>query len=378
MRWQHSVRLEYLKKVNNFLHGGNLKSAQDRYGIHRKRIIDFSANINPSGLPYGIKRLICRNINNIINYPDQDSKLLVSALSDKHNIDTDNIIIGNGSNELIYLLLNSFSPGKVIIPVPSYSEYERASLAAGASCTFPNILTGGRIDFELKSISKDINRSYGLIFICNPHNPTGKSWSRGKLEYLINECRKTGTIVLVDEAFAAFIPEEEKYSVIGLLRSYSNLVVLKSMTKIYAIPGLRLGYLLGSKVLISRMRSKQPNWQVNSLAQEIGPYLLRNNRYLSKSKLLISILKDRLYYELKKFDWIDPYYPSVNFILCRLKGPSIDSGLLGDYLVKNHNILIRDCSNFRGLDNSYIRLAVKSRKDNLKLIRCLKEFDRRL
>jgi len=364
--------------MNKFSHGGNLRDAQDKYGIRRKGIIDFSANINPSGLPPGIKRLISRNINNIMNYPDQDNKLLVGALSDKYRIDADNIIIGNGSNELIYLLLNSFSPKKVIIPAPSYSEYERASLAAGAPCIFPNILTGGKIDFDLKNISKDLDGASGLIFICNPHNPTGKLWSREELEYLINECQKTDTIILVDEAFTAFIPDEGKYSAVELLRSYSNLAVLKSMTKIYAIPGLRLGYLLGSKVLISKMRSKQPNWQVNSLAQDIGPYLLRDNGYLSKSKALVSRLKDQLYNGLKKFEWIDPYYPSVNFILCRLKDHATDSKRLGEYLVKNHSILIRDCSNFRGLDHSYVRLAVKSEKENLKLIKCLKEFDRGL
>ena len=364
--------------MNKFSHGGNLRDAQNKYGIRRKKIIDFSANINPSGLPPGIKRLIFRKINNIINYPDQDNRLLTGALSDKYSINTDNIIIGNGSNELIYLLLNSLSPQKVIIPAPSYSEYERASLAVGASCIFLNILTGGKIDFDLKNISKDLDGTFKLIFICNPHNPTGKLWSREELEYIIKECQKTNTIVLVDEAFMAFIPDEEKYSAVELLRSYSNLAVLKSMTKIYAIPGLRLGYLLGSKVLISKMRSKQPNWQINSLAQDISPHLLRDNGYLSKSKVLVSRLKDQFYHELKEFEWIDPYYPSVNFILCRLKDTAIDSNRLGEYLVKNHSILIRDCSNFRGLDSSYIRLAVKSRKENLKLIKCLKEFDRGL
>ena len=364
--------------MNKFLHGGDLKSAQDKYGVRRKRFIDFSANINPLGLPSGTKRLIFRRIDNIINYPDQDNKLLVRTLSDKHRIDINNIIIGNGSNELIYLLLNTLSPKKVMIPSPSYSEYERASLAAGASCIFPNILNGGKIKFDLENISKDLNGPLGLIFICNPHNPTGKLWRREELEYLINECQKTDTIILADEAFTSFVPDEEKYSAIELLRSYSNFAVLKSMTKIYAIPGLRLGYLLGSKALISKMRAIQPNWQVNSLAQDIGPYLLRDNKYLSKSKVLVSRLKDQLYNELKEFDWIDPYYPSVNFILCRLKDPITDSKRLGKYLAKNHSMLIRDCSNFRGLDSSYIRLAVKSKKENFKLIKCLKEFDRGL
>ncbi len=364
--------------MNDFSHGGNLIYARKKYKMGGNRIIDFSANINPLGLPTGIKRLLCRNISNIVNYPDPASTLLVEAISDKHKIKKENIITGNGSNELIYLLLGALSPEKVTIPIPSYSEYERASLAVGAGCRFLDIIEDGKIVFDLKNIIKRINGSSEVFFLCNPHNPTGKLWSKEELEYLINKCQKTDSIILVDEAFMSFVPDEEKYSVVNLVCSYNNLVVLKSMTKIYAIPGLRLGYLLGSSQLISDMRIKQSNWQVNSLAQDIGPYLLRDNRYLSKSKALVSRLKDQFYRELKKFDWIDPYYPSVNFILCKLKSSVTDSKRLGDYLVKNHSMLIRDCSNFRGLDHSYIRLAVKSRKENLKLIECLKKFDRGL
>ena len=378
MKWQHLVPREYQKKMNDFSHGGNLIYARKKYKMGGDRIIDFSANINPLGLPTGIKRLLCRNISNIVNYPDPASTLLVEAISDKHKIKKENIITGNGSNELIYLLLRSLSPEKVTIPIPSYSEYERASLAAGAGCRFLDIIENGKIVFNLKNIVKRINGSSEVFFLCNPHNPTGNLFNREDILYLLDECRDSGIIIVVDEAFMPFTLNEEDNSVADLAGSHKNIIVLRSMTKIYAIPGLRLGYLLGNKILISKMRSKQPNWQVNSLAQDIGPYLLRDNRYLSKSKVLVSKLKDQFYRELKKFDWIDPYYPLVNFILCKLKGSATDSKELGDYLVKNHSILIRDCSNFRGLDHSYIRLAVKSRKENLKLIKCLKKFDRGL
>jgi len=364
--------------MNNSSHGGNLREAQDKYEIHGKRIIDFSANINPLGLSLGLKRLIFYSINNIINYPDPSNKLLTSALSEKLNVGIENIIIGNGSNELIYLFLNFFHPKKVIIPIPTYSEFERASLASGASCVFPALFSGEKDGIDLRNIINCLNKTFGILFICNPNNPTGNLLSKEELKNLIDKCRKTNTMVLVDEAFMSFVPDEERYSAVNLVKSYSNLMVLKSMTKIYAIPGLRLGYLLGNKSLISKMRSKQPNWQVNSLAQDIGPYLLRDDKYLLRSKNLMSELKHLFYTELNKFDWIHPYYPSVNFILCKLKSSVTDSENLSDYLAKEHGILIRNCSNFRGLDNSYIRLAVKSRKENMKLIKCLKEFNRRL
>jgi len=364
--------------MNDFYHGGNLREAQDKYGICKKKIIDFSASINPSGMPSGIRRLISRNICNIVNYPDPYNKSLVEALSEKHNISMDDILIGNGSNELIYLIINSLSPKKVLIPVPSYGEYERASLAADSCCVFSNLLNDDKFYSDLQNIINDLDESIGLIFICNPHNPTGSLWNKRELENLINECRKTDTIVLVDEAFMAFVQDEEEYSAVNLLGSNSNLIVLRSMTKIFAIPGLRLGYLLGNKALVSRMRSKQPNWQVNSLVQNIGPHLLGDNRYLLKSKDIVSKLKDHFYQELNKFDWINPQYPSVNFIFCKLKGSVTDSKKLSEHLIKKHKILIRDCSNFRGLDKSFIRIAVKSSKENLNLIRCLKEFEKGL
>ncbi|MDD5622900.1 MAG: pyridoxal phosphate-dependent class II aminotransferase [Actinomycetota bacterium] len=364
--------------MNNFSHGGNLREAQDKYGICKKMMVDFSASINPLGLSPGIKKLIFYSIDNIVNYSDPDNKLLAAALSDELKIGVKNIMIGNGSNELIYFLLNSFHPRSVIIPVPSYSEYERASLAAGSCCLFSNLFSRGKNNFTLKNIIKDLDGTSGFLIICNPNNPTGNLWDKEELEYLIGKCQKTNTIILVDEVFMPFVLDEERYSVVNLIQSYNNLAVLRSMTKIHAIPGLRLGYLLGNQALISKTRLKQPNWQVNSLAQDLGPYLLRDKRYLSKSKVLVSKLKDLFYKELNKFDWIYPYYPSVNFIFCKLKDSVTDSEELSNYLARKHSILIRDCSNFRELDRSYIRLAVKSRKENLKLIRCLEKFGRRL
>ena len=364
--------------MNDFYHGGNLREAQDKYGIYGKKIIDFSASINPLGLPPGIKKLIIKNIDSILNYPDSDNKLLASVLSENHNVGMENILIGNGSNELIYILMNSFLSKKVLIPVPSYGEYERASLAAGHNCLFSNLLNSSKEEFNLKNILNDLDETIGLVFICNPHNPIGNLWSKEDLEYLINKCRKTNTTILIDEAFMPFILEEERYSVVDLIKFNSNLVILRSMTKIYAIPGLRLGYLLGNKALISRMRSKQSNWQVNSIAQNVGPHLLRNDKYLVKSRFIVSKLKDLLYSQLNEFDWIEPYYPSANFIFCKLKNSLTNSKELHDYLIMKHNILIRDCSNFRGLNQSFIRVAVKNSEENLKLIKCLKIFTKGL
>ena len=364
--------------MNDFYHGGNLREAQDKYGIYGKKIIDFSASINPLGLPTGVKRLIIKNINSILNYPDSYNRLLVSVLSEKHKISKENILIGNGSNELIYLLINSLLPKKVLIPSPSFSEYKKASLAAGSDCLFSDLLDGGKNEFSLKNILNYLDKSIGLIFISNPHNPIGNLWSKEELKYLIERCQRTNTIILIDEAFMPFVTDEKKYSVVDLIKSNDNLFVLRSMTKIYAIPGLRLGYLLGHRGIISRMISKQPNWQINSIAQSIGPLLLRDDKYLAKSKFIVSKLKDIFYFQLKEFKWIEPFYPSVNYIFCRLKNSLISSKELRDYLIRNHNILIRDCSNFRGLDQNFIRVAVKNSRENLKLIKCLKNFTKEL
>jgi len=361
--------------MNEFSHGGNLREAIDKYNISGRKIIDFGSNINPLGIPQGIKNLIKKEFDKIVRqYPDPEYRLLMRMLSETLDISTKNLLVGNGSNELIYLLVSMLMPKKVLIPIPAYSEYERASGSINSKCKFISFMTGDNIDFDVDKILKKSDEGIDVIFINNPNNPTGLLVQNDEIEYLIRKCGKKGIFVVIDEAFMDFVEESKKFTLMKFAAKSRNVIVLRSLTKFFAIPGLRLGYLVGSGKLVESMLKKQPTWPVNNMAQYIGVELLKDNNFIKKSKEYILKERERFTKELECISWLKPYKSSANFIFCKIKDSSITSSMLSKHCIKSKGILIRDCSNFRGLDNSFIRVAVKTRAENKKLASCFRNF----
>jgi len=361
--------------MNNFAHGGNLREAIDKYNVSGRRIIDFSSNINPLEIPQSIKSLIKKEFNKIIkHYPDPEYKLLAQTLSETLNVSTENLLPGNGSNELIYLLVNTLTPKRVLIPVPAYSEYERASISVNSKCEFLNFMTGDGFDFKVDEVLKKSDEEVDVIFICNPNNPTGLLVQKDEIEYLVKKCDGKSVFVAIDEAFMDFIEESEKFTLTRLAVKSKNVAVLRSLTKFFAIPGLRLGYLVGSSRLVKKLSKRQPIWPVNNIAQYVGVKLLKDNNFIKKSREYILKERERFTKELECITWLKPYKSSANFILCKIKDSRITSDKLCKYCIESGGMLIRDCSNFRGLDNSFVRIAVKTRMENEKLISCFKNF----
>lgn len=375
MRWQHSARLEYQRKVNKFVHGGNLREAIDKYNVSGSKIIDFSSNINPLGIPQDIKSLIKKEFDELVqHYPDPEYKLLTQTLSETLNVGTENLLPGNGSNELIYLLVNMLAPKKVLIPVPAYSEYERASASINSKCEFLNFMTGDGFDFRVDEVLKKCDEGLDAIFICNPNNPTGLLVQKEEIEYLVKKCDTKSVFVAIDEAFIDFVEESEKFTLIKLAVKSKNVAVLRSLTKFFAIPGLRLGYLVSNSKLVEKLSKRQPIWSVNNMVQYLGVKLLKNYDFSKKTREYILKERKRFTKELGCINWLKPYKSSANFILCKIKECRITSNELCRYCIGSSGILVRDCSNFRGLGNSFIRIAVKTRVENEKLVDCFKNF----
>jgi|LGVF01.2.fsa_nt_gb threonine-phosphate decarboxylase len=360
--------------MNNFTHGGNLREAIDKYNISSDKIIDFSSNINPLGIPDSIKELINKEIDEIYHYPDPEYKLLKKELSKSLNVNIKNLLPGNGSNELIYLLVNTFAPKRALILVPAYSEYERASISVNSMCEFLNFMVDDRFDFNVDRILKKAYRGVDVIFICNPNNPTGFLVHGDEIKYLVRKCSKKNIFVIVDEAFMDFIEGDEKFTLAEFALKRKNVAVLRALTKFFAIPGLRLGCLVGHSGLVEKLLKRQPTWSVNNLAQLIGIELLKNRVFIKKSREYVLKEKDIFFKDLREIEWLKPFKPSANFILCRINDSRITSDKLRSYIAKNFGMLVRDCSNFRGLDNRFIRLAVKTGRENKKLLSCLKKY----
>lgn len=353
-------------------HGGDLKRSSEQYGIEIDKIIDFSSNINPLGMPSAARDVLKDTEDLIKYYPDPDCSSLRESVSGYLKVKPSNILFGNGSDELFFLLFEVLRPKKAMMLSPTYSEYKTAAESLG--CEIENFYLNEKNGFklDLKMLLGSIDTDTELLMICNPNNPTGTLIDKKSLLGILKRCADRGTVLAVDEAFMDFIGEG--FSLAAKASMQGNLLVFRSMTKIFAIPGLRLGYMVGPEGLLEDMSGRQQTWPVNSIAQSLGKKALEDKAFIKKSKDFINKEKSFLFDGLEKIDWLKVFEPSVNFILAKITESDLSAEDLSDHAARKYGILIRDCSNFDGLGRQFFRVAVRSRKDNLKLIECLKHF----
>ena len=330
-------------------------------------IIDFSSNISPIGTPTSVKKILKKNIENIKNYPDFSSSSVILSLRKYTQLEKSNLLVGNGAIEIIYNFCFAFlsKKTKILIPIPTFQEYETAAKLNNCKISyFKTMDLSENLDQFISKIPKN-----GCIFICNPNNPTGKLLDKSQLLQIIKKAKKLSTIVFVDECFIEMVPESNE-SVISYVKKYDNLFVLRSLTKSFALPGIRIGYAASSKNLIQILQKIKIPWSVNSLAQDAANTALKNKLHLIKSNLVIKKELNYLTNQISKIDGFDCNKSFTNFILIKTKKNStnLQKKLLGK------KILVRDCKNFRGLNNHHIRVAVKSHKDNLKLVKALESI----
>lgn len=342
-------------------HGGK-KSKK----ISDSQIIDFSSNVTPVGIPPSIRKFLKKNLSDVENYPDSSSSALISSLKQFTGLGKKNLLVGNGAIEIIYNFCFSFlsNKTKVLIPVPTFQEYETASSLNNSKILFFKTLDlSENIDSFVSKIPKN-----GCVFICNPNNPTGKLLSKNHIISIVKKAKKLSTIVFVDECFIELVPESNE-SVISYVKKFDNLFVLRSLTKSFGIPGIRIGYAAASKSMIEILQKIKIPWSVNTIAQDVGLVALKNKKHLIESNKIIKNEYQFLKNKIANFRGVTCYDSFTNFILIKTK---CDSTKLQQKLLK-HKILVRDCKNFHGLNNHYIRIAVKSHKDNLKLVNALEK-----
>jgi len=330
-------------------------------------VIDFSSNITPIGVPKSVKMALKKNLDNIQQYPDFNSSEVISSLTKYTKLDKAYLMVGNGAIEIIYNFCFAFlsKNTKVLIPVPTFQEYETAAkLNNGKIIYFKTMNLSENLDSFLLKIPKQ-----GCVFLCNPNNPTGKLLSKRQILLIIKAAKKLSSIVFVDECFIEMVPDSNQ-SVISYVKRYDNLFVLRSLTKSFGLPGIRIGYAVAPKQIIRILKKIKIPWTVNSLAQNAANTALKNKAHLKRSNHVIKKELNYLINKISNLTGFDCYDSSTNFILIKTKH---NSTKLQQKLLE-HKILIRDCKNFRGLDDHHIRIAVKSHKDNLKLVRALERF----
>lgn len=349
-------------------HGGNVKQICDKYGLNPDEIIDFSASINPLGCPAVVRKAVTEQFNEILHYPDSQCTDLRKSIAEKIPCSESNVIIGNGSNELFYLIPRALQPKKGVLLQPTFGEFKDAF--SNSNIDVDEIVNNDK-DFPV--INTNISRLKSvddcMIFLCNPNNPTGQLTCKEDILALVND--NPNRLIVIDEAFMDFVEDDEKYSVIKNAPLMDNLIVVRSLTKFYGFPGLRLGYLVTNESIVNKlMRYKEP-WTVNIIAQVAGMAAINDEEFATNTRQYVYGEKTFLYDGLTNIKGIHPFQPTVNFILVRIGDKVITTSEIQDLLLKN-NILIRNCSNFVGLDETYFRVAVKTREDNQKLIDALK------
>ena len=357
--------------------------------------LDMSVNVNPIGLPEGVKNAILSSFDLLERYPDQNCTLLkkklaraLAAFCEKspdgaQNSLPENIVFGNGASELISLFVQAVSPKNALLISPTFSGYERA-LKNCRTKIHHHILTK-ESDFTLDDgIFSSIEKTLpDMIFICSPNNPTGKTVDFDLLKKLIQACEEKGIFLFVDECFIGFTNHEKK-SAVQFTAKNPHLIVLNAFTKIYAMAGIRLGYAVTSNQgLLHKVKSLAPEWNVSSLAQIAGISALDEHDYILKSKKLIREERDYLTKELKALGF-KVFQSEANFILFEDVGDKTSlksknfpqnndsmSSFLNDFLLK-HGILLRNCGNFNGLTENFWRTAVRTHEANQTLIEALK------
>lgn len=339
------------------IHGGNV--------YQYKNCVDFSANCNPLGTPESVKNAIIESLSHISDYPQVGCAPLRDAIAQYEGVKPSQVICGNGAAELIFSLCRALKPKKALLPAPTFAEYEQALTSVDCVCS--HFFLKEEREFSMDdSFLEEISKEFDIIFLCNPNNPTGILTDRDFLMKVLKKCREHSVFLVVDECFLDFVEEPESYTLKDVLKEYQNLFLLKAFTKRYAMAGVRLGYgLTANQDLLQKMESVTQPWNVSSLAQAAGLAALKETEYVKEGRETVFKEQEFLKKEMKELGFT--VFPSeANYIF--FKG---ERNLFEKCVQKG--VLIRDCSNYPGLEAGYFRIAVKSHEDNIRLIQALKE-----
>ena len=346
-------------------HGGDLQTASERYGISPGQMTDLSANINPLGPPPGLIDRLRAAMPEIVKYPDPGHRRFISLLSERYALEEDHFIIGNGAAENMALALLALSPARVGIIEPCFSEYR--TLAEQFGATVSSVY--GSVERAFRADPRDIERlieETELVFLGQPNNPNGVQYPLDELHRFAQTAERCGTYLVVDEAFVDFIPEAKRQTLLPVLGQYKHLILIRSMTKFYAIPGLRLGFALAAPELVARMRSKQVTWSVNALALIAGEICLQGDEVYEQATIsLITEQRELLHTGLHQLG-CQTWPGEANFMLVRL--PEGWTAAAVQTELGRRGVLVRSCAMYPGLGERDIRIAVKGQAEREKLL----------
>jgi len=346
-------------------HGGNVWVAAKKWKIHPDKFLDYSANINPLGMSIRGINAIKDNMGMLTHYPEPSGEGFKNSLSKYLHIQPENLVLGNGGSELIYLVGRMYYQNRILLLAPTFSEYGEGI----GQPYIKQVNLDPEVGFKLptKEIIEEMRES-DLIFIGNPNNPTGNLFSWKELKQIILAAGDVKAVVVIDEAFIDFAGDE--HSCRYLVADHKNLVVLGSLTKFFAMPSLRLGYAVSAAENVKKMEQLLPPWRINTMALAVGEASIKHQEYIDESLVTVKKERDFLSEELRKIKGLKVYSSVSNFILI----DALNTGFTANEIQEKigpKGILIRECNNFGNLSPYYFRAAVKTRSENEKFLSIL-------
>lgn len=345
-------------------HGGNIDKLAKQAACGEKDILDFSSSINPLGPPGFLRSTVSRALANIVHYPDPQAERLVATVAKTFGIKASSITAANGSEQIIYAIPPAFKLQKALIAVPAYNDYTKSCKLAGLEVSYAYMAEADNFTLNLNKLNALIEKAM-LVFIGHPGNPAGTSVAKEQLYKLATI--QPEAMFIIDEAFADFCAKD--FSLLPKIPD--NVIVLRSLTKFFAIPGLRIGLAFASESNTARLKRQIPPWSVNSIAQAVGQKIMTNSReYIAETMALINSLKKSLTEQLEALG-LKVFPGMANYLLVKLPH---DNKSIYDRLLLDYHIAVRDCGNFTGLNSQFFRVAVKNKAENDYLVTALQQI----
>ena len=325
-------------------HGSDIEKICEYYHLNQEDIVNFGANVNPIGISTHVKQVLASHLDLLSSYPDRDYQSLRNTVSEYCGVPADYVLPGNGSSELISLLIETRAPKRTLLLGPTYSEYSRELSLSNSKCnefllkeTDEFILN---VDFLCQSL---LAGSYDFLIICNPNNPTSSAILRSDMERLLTFCEQHDIFVMIDETYVEFAPVIEDVTAVPFTKTFKNLMVLRGVSKFFAAPGVRLGYgITGNMPFLKAMKEKQIPWSLNSLGAFAGELMLKDEEYIRQTRRLILSEREKMYSALKEQPAYKTYKPYANFLLVKLLQKETTAFDVFTHCVKN-GLMIRDC-----------------------------------
>lgn len=344
-------------------HGGNRRAAAEQFGLPPEKFLDFSASLNPYPFPPTLAAALANAVGELRHYPDPEYRRLTAALVEHFGASADRLVLGNGTSELIFSLLRILAPGRLVTLEPTFIEYRAAAANAGIAEAPLALSPAEGFMLSPKLLERHLQKGDAL-FLCNPNNPTSRLVPGAVLrDEILPLCAARGVTLVLDEAFLPFTDAPESHT----LRNAPGVVTLAALTKLLAIPGLRLGALMAEPELATRIRRSLPPWNVNVMAETAALCLLDDPRFLPESLAACRSERARFAAALARFSWLTVIPPAANYVLLHLAKKAGNASKLAKWLGPR-GILIRLCHTFPGLDDQWVRVAVRLPEENDRLL----------